>query len=193
MPSSAEKIALALNHQRAAFTAFVVARVASASDAEDILQTGFLRAIRHAGELRDETRLTAWFYRVLRHAIVDHYRAAAASRRRDDTLGTTLAALGEDLSAAPPEWQAQVCRCLDHLVDTLKPTQADLLRRVELAGESVQSAAHALGLTANNASVTLHRARRDLRTKLEAFCGACARDACLDCDCASIAEKPSAL
>jgi RNA polymerase sigma-70 factor (ECF subfamily) len=193
MSSRSEQIALALNAQRAAFKAFVVARVGSTADAEDILQIGFLRAVQRAGELRDETRLTAWFYRVLRHAIIDHYRAHAANRRRDDTLGATLAALGEDLAAAPPEWQAQICRCVDHVVVTLKPTHAELLRRVELSGESVQSAAHALGLTANNASVTLHRARHDLRAKLEAFCGTCASNACLDCDCAPIAEKNSPL
>jgi hypothetical protein len=35
----------------------------------------------------------------------------------------------------------------------------------------------ALGLTANNASVALHRARAELRTKLMDFCGDCA---CLD-------------
>jgi len=193
MPANSQQITLALNDQRAAFKAFVVARVGSTADAEDILQQGLLKALKHADALHDDTKLTAWFYRVLRHAIVDHYRTNAASRRRDDTLSTTLAALGEDISAAPLEWQAQICRCVDHVVITLKPAHADLLRRVEIDGESVQSAAHALGLTANNASVTLHRARRDLRAKLEAFCGACAQGACLDCDCVPIADRSPSL
>jgi DNA-directed RNA polymerase specialized sigma24 family protein len=65
----------------------------------------------------------------------------------------------------------------------LKPAHADLLRRVELQDESVTAAAHALGITSNHASVTLHRARAELRRKLETFCGACAEGACLDCDC----------
>ena len=70
------------------------------------------------------------------------------------------------------------------MVDTLKPLHAELLRRVDLNGESVQDAAKALKLTPNNASVTLHRARKDLRARLETFCGDCADGACLDCDCA---------
>ena len=53
----------------------------------------------------------------------------------------------------------------------------------------MQAAAKALGLTANNASVTLHCARRDLRMKLRAFCGACADGACLVCHCALVPEK----
>jgi hypothetical protein len=38
-----------------------------------------------------------------------------------------------------------------------------------------------LGMTPNNASVTLHRARAELRMKLSRFCGDCP---CLDnCEC----------
>ena len=88
-----------------------------------------------------------------------------------------------------PGWEAQLCTCLGSVVDTLKPTHAELLRRVDLNGEPVQSAAKALKITPNSASVTLHRARKDLREKLRAFCGACADGACLDCDCAPVPEK----
>ena len=75
------------------------------------------------------------------------------------------------------------------VVGTLKPQHAELLRRVDLNGESVQDAARALKLTPNNASVTLHRARKELRSRLEAFCGACAEGACLDCNCAPAPGK----
>ena len=55
--------------------------------------------------------------------------------------------------------------------------------RVEIKGEPVKEAAQRMGLSANNASVTLHRARKELRQQLETFCGECAAGACLDCDC----------
>ena len=183
MASRPDRIALALNEQSRAFKAFLVARVGSAAEAEDILQNGLLKALQRADELQDDTKLTAWFYQLLRNAVIDHYRSHAAGRRRDDAFGTTLAALGEDIAAAPPGWEAQLCTCLGSVVDTLKPTLAGLLRRVDLNGESVQAAAKALKITPNSASVTLHRARKDLREKLQAFCGACADGACLDCDC----------
>lgn len=189
MKANADQIARILNDQRAAFKAFLTARVGSAAEAEDILQNGLLKAEQRAGELQDNAKLSAWFYQVLRNAIVDHYRSRAAGRRRDDTLGTTVAALGEDIAAAPPGWEAQVCTCLGCVVDTLKPRHAELLRRVDFDGESVQSAAKALRITPNSASVTLHRARQELREKLRAFCGACADGACLDCDCAPVPEK----
>lgn len=192
MTASADQIARTLNDQRAAFKAFLIARVGSAAEAEDILQNGLLKAVQRAGELQDKAKLSAWFYQLLRHAVVDHYRTRAAGRRRDDALGTLVASLGEDV-ASPPEWEAQICSCLGSVVDTLKLQHAALLHRVDLDGESVQDAARALKLTPNNASVILHRARKELRTRLEAFCGACAEGACLDCNCAPVPEKKRSL
>jgi len=193
MAARADTLARELNAQRDAFKAFLTARVGSAAEAEDILQNGLLKAVQRAGELQDDAKLTAWFYQLLRNAIVDHYRSRSARRRRDDALGTLVASLGEDVAPAPKAWEAQLCGCLGSVVDTLKPQYAELLRRVDLNGESVQAAARALKMTPNNASVTLHRARKELRTKLEAFCGACAEGACLDCNCAPAPEKKRSL
>jgi RNA polymerase sigma-70 factor (ECF subfamily) len=179
-----EQLAAELNAHRNAFKAFLTARVGSEAEAEDILQNGLLKALQRAGELQDDAKLTAWFYQLLRNAVVDHYRARGSARRRHDVLGETIAALGEDIAAAPQGWEPQLCGCLGGVVDTLAPKHAELLRRVDLNGESVQDAARALKMTANNASVTLHRARKELRAKLETFCGDCADGACLDCDCA---------
>lgn len=174
-----------LHAQRDTFKAFLAARVGSAAEAEDILQTGLVKALQHGDGLRDDDKLTAWFYQVLRRAVVDHYRTRGAERRRAEALGSQLAALEEDTAAASaPGLEAQLCSCIADVIATLPPHYAQLLQRVELAGEAVQDAARALGVSANHASVTLHRARRQLRKRLEQFCGACADGACLDCDCA---------
>jgi len=183
MSTNPAALVAALNAQRGAFKAFLAARVGNEADAEDILQNGLVKALQHAGELRDDGKLTAWFYQLLRHAITDHYRARGAAARRDDALGTLVTALEQDVTTARA-FEAKLCSCLGCVVDTLKPAHAELLRRVDLNSESVQDVARALGLTPNNASVTLHRARKDLKARLKAFCGNCADSACLDCDCA---------
>jgi len=185
MPPSPTQLAEALNARRATFKAFLTRRVGSAALAEDLLQDSLIRALRHAGSLADDERTTAWFYRVLRNAVIDHYRSAASARRRDDALGTLVASLGEDIAEASGSWEKQLCGCLKDIANTLKAPQAELIRRVDLEGESVQAVAKALGLTANHASVLLHRGRKELRVRLERFCGACAQGACLDCDCAA--------
>lgn len=163
---------------RAAFKAFVISRVGNEADAEDILQHGLIKALQREPTLRDHGKAAAWFYRLLRHAIVDHQRSRAAARARDDAWSTDTLPLTADDDA-----QRQICRCFEALLPLLKPRHAALLRAVELDNQSVAAAAATLGLTAAHASVLLHRARAELRARLEAFCGECARGACLDCDC----------
>ena len=173
--------AAALLAQRDAFKAFVASRIGNDADAEDLLQQGLVKAIQHAGELKDSDRAVAWFYQLLRNVIVDHARSRQAARRRDDAWASDPTAPAAARERA--EAEKAICGCFAQLIPTLKPAHAELLRRVELEGETVSAAAAAVGITANNASVTLHRARAELRKRLEQFCGSCADGACLDCDC----------
>jgi RNA polymerase sigma-70 factor (ECF subfamily) len=163
--------------QREMFKRFIHARVGNDADAEDILQNSLIKALAHAGELRDDTKLTAWFYQVLRRAIIDHARSRQAVAAREQRWADDPAL------AADPETERALCRCFEPLIASLKPRHAALLRAVEFENRPVAEAAAALGLSANHASVALHRARAELRSRLEAFCGDCANGACLDCDC----------
>lgn len=177
-PSSPD-VASALLAHRSAFKAFLVSRVGNEADADDLLQNGLIKALQRADELKDGEKSVAWFYQILRHTIIDHARSRGAARKRDDAWAIDTITLADDADA-----ERTLCGCFESLLPSLKPAHAELLRRVDLQGQSVSATAAALGLTANNASVTLHRARAELRKKLQEFCGSCASGACLDCDCA---------
>lgn len=168
----------ALIAQRSRFRAFLVSRLGNEADADDVLQNGLLKAMRSAGDLDDTEKLTAWFYRLLRNALIDHVRSRSASVRRDE-------AWMKDVGSGDADAEKSACACFAGLLADLKPRDAELLRRVELNNEAVTEVARALGLSSGAASVALHRARATLRRKLEDFCGDCAKGACLDCDCAS--------
>lgn len=163
--------------QRSRFRAFLVSRLGNEADADDVLQNGLLKAMRSAGEVDDAEKLTAWFYRLLRNAMIDHVRSRSANVRRDEAWMTEVGSRDE-------EAEKSACACFEGLLADLKPREAELLRRVELNDEVVAEVARSLGLSASAASVALHRARATLRGKLEDFCGDCAKGACLDCDCA---------
>ncbi len=174
--SSSPDVAAALLAHRPAFKAFLVSRLGNPADADDVLQNGLIKALERSHELKDDEKVVAWFYRILRNAIVDHARSRTAATRRDHAWADDAATLAGD-----PDAERQLCACFEKLLPGLKPAHAELLRRVELQGEPVAHAATALGLTPNHASVQLHRARAELRGKLIAFCGDCA---CLDdCGC----------
>jgi len=175
MPTIRPVTAKLLEH-RNAFKAFLTSRVGNEADAEDLLQNGFVKALSRADEIKDEEKAVAWFYQLLRNVVVDHLRSRHAAAKRDDLWAADASTLAND-----PEAERLICACFERLLPTLKPTHAELIRRVELQGEPVAQAAAHLGMTANNASVTLHRARGELRTKLTNFCGDCE---CLDaCGC----------
>jgi RNA polymerase sigma factor (sigma-70 family) len=165
------------NHQR--FLAFLERRVGSRDDAEDILQEAFVRSLDHAPSLRSSTSATAWFYRVLRNAVTDHYRRQATQGRALDRFATEA----ENSEAPDSELQAVVCQCVLSLVETLKPEYGAAIRRVDLDGLSVRDFAAEAGVTPGNAGVRLHRAREALGRQLARSCGTCLTHGCLDCRC----------
>jgi RNA polymerase sigma-70 factor (ECF subfamily) len=91
--------------------------------------------------------------------------------------------LGENQAPPPDEVTTTICTCLDGLLPTLRPGYAELIRRVDLAGESLRTVARDLKITSNNATVRLHRARQVLRETLENACGICSKHGCLNCVC----------
>jgi RNA polymerase sigma-70 factor (ECF subfamily) len=156
------------------FVAFVERRVGSRAVAEDIVQAAFVRGIEH-GESVNEEKAVAWFYRVLRNAIVDHYRRQASSARALESLA---------LEPEPtPEVKAEVCACVTGLLDELKPEYRDALRIVDMEDGALADLASQGGITAENAAVRVHRARKALRKKVVEACGTCCTHGCFDCTC----------
>jgi DNA-directed RNA polymerase specialized sigma24 family protein len=60
--------------QRKKFMAFLQRRVPDAALAEDILQTAYLRAYKHKDNVEPGEPAVAWFYRLLRNAVIDNFR-----------------------------------------------------------------------------------------------------------------------
>ncbi len=54
---------------------FILRRVASEDNAEDILQEVFVKIHTRIHTLRDEEKLPGWIYQIARNAIYDYYRA----------------------------------------------------------------------------------------------------------------------
>ena len=161
------------------FLGFLERRLGDRALAEDILQDAFVRGVDRLGTLNQEESVVAWFYRLLRNAVTDHYRRRAASNKKLERLAHELEALGN----ADPELSASVCGCVGRLAETLKPEYAEALRRVELDGVSVKSYAEEAGISSSNAGIRIFRAREALRKRVARSCGTCAEHGCLDCTC----------
>lgn len=160
--------------EREAYLAFVRARVGSSADAEDVLQQALVRATARAGDLRDRGRLRAWFFQILRRTIADHHA--------DRALREMLVSGVNDVEEAGPD-DGGTCACSLGQLELLRPEYAEILRRVDIEEQPLAVVAQALGVTVNNATVRLHRARKALRERLRAVCGTDSMKACLSCGC----------
>lgn len=180
LPDSPSEVMQTLVDNRREFLAFLERRVGSRAIAEDILQDAFVRSLDKVEALRNEESVTAWFYRVLRNAVIDHHRRSKATSTKLEAFAAELEQRDE------PDSQAQqaICQCVSRLTETLKPEYADALRAVEVRGEPVKDFAQNAGISTSNAGVRVFRAREALRKQVLKACGTCATHGCVDCSCA---------
>jgi RNA polymerase sigma-70 factor (ECF subfamily) len=168
---------LVANHRE--FLRFVEQRVGDRALAEEILQDAFVRSLNRGAEIKESA--VGWFYRVLKHAAIDHHRRRKSADRRLEAFVAELATQDE-----PDVGFAQVaCECVLRLAAALKPEYADALREIELRGVSVKDYAAGAGISSSNAGVRIFRARAALRQQVARSCGTCAEHGCLDCSCES--------
>ncbi len=140
---------------------FTESRVSNRADAEDIVQDVLLRAHIHQDGVRDKQRLSAWLYRITRHAIIDHYRQSAK-----DTPEPDLPLLPKTNDDA----QEELATCIKPFISTLDPLYRDALTLTELEGYTQQEAAQRLGVPLSTMKSRVQRGRQKLRQQVEACC-----------------------
>ena len=119
--------------QHAKFLSFLSARVEDKATAEDILQSAYLKAVEHDSEIRDDESTVAWFYRILRNAITDHYRRRAARTSAYEAFA----------AETPISYEAEVaqtvCACIGDVIDDLKSEYRTAIEQVDLGGMTVDA------------------------------------------------------
>ena len=164
------EIASVLLRQQKQFRAFLAKQVSDPGAVEDLMQECLFKASQSGGELRNDESITAWFFRILRNATTDYYRSRAAEERKVSGYLQELITHQADRVSPDSATEAEVCGCLSGLLETLRPAYAELLKRIDLGGESSEKVAEDLEITSANLHVRLHRARQALKTSLERSC-----------------------
>lgn len=178
-----EDLTQRLLEHHSAFRAFLRKRLSDDALVDDLLQQSLMKAVERHHDLQRSDSAVSWFYRILRNTVTDYYRSHAADNRKVEGLLQELLLSGEDKSPALDEIRPSVCACLGPLLNGMRPAYADLIRRIDLEGETPAAVAKDLKVTANNLTVRLHRARQALRAGLEEACGICTKHGCLNCTC----------
>lgn len=159
------------------FIGFARKRVGDAHLAEDVVQESLVKALAADRKPAGEEDTVAWFYRILRRSIIDLYR-------RHDVRKRALERMEQEMPEAPSAADERLlCQCFKRLLPSVPEQYRELLQQIDLDGKQPAEVAAALGVSKNNLTVRLHRARKHLREMLSKNCRACSKHGCLDCTC----------
>lgn len=166
-PAELERL-FAEHAQRVYRAAFRV--TGNAADAEDVLQTVFLRLARREGDVDLGPGAPSYLYRAALNAALDVVRGrrrAATEPLAEQSGWPVDPAAGPELRHAGRELAAALRRALS----TLPPRLAELFALRYLEGLDNREIARLTGSSQGVVAVQLHRARRRLRRELEAHLG----------------------
>jgi len=143
----------------------------SAQDAEDVLQTVFLRLLRRQEEIDLSPSPSSYLYRAAVNASLDLLR----SRSRSPAVA--LDDLAEPLangSAVDPDrlhGDREMRGVLRQAILGLSPKSAEIFSMRFLEGSSNQEIAAVLGMSQTAVGVTLHRARNQVKKEIRVYIG----------------------
>lgn len=176
---SAVRVAIVGSYDR--LLNYLQKRISAPEDAEEVLQAFVLRALERSSDIRDADSVRGWLSKVLATTVADFHRQSSKSKAREVPLPAELSdRVALDQGA---ELESTICECLYAHLHLLKMDHAEVIRRIDLAGEPREKVAADLGVTVNNLTVRLFRARQALKDRLEDKCAICREDSFLECRC----------
>lgn len=133
----------------------------NAADAEDVLQTIFLRLVRRPpGDVLDNEE--SYLRRAAVNASLDVIRAKQAN---------TAVPLSEAAASGGQANMSDLRDCLRRAFARLTPRSAEVFALRHLEGLSNQQIARMLGISQVLVAVTLHRTRRQLQKEIRSYFG----------------------
>jgi RNA polymerase sigma-70 factor (ECF subfamily) len=143
----------------------------SAGDAEDVLQSVFLRLLQRGPESEPVARLESYLYRAAVNTALDLMRLRQTARTVP--LEEVAAGLAESSSLAPDRAHeaGEIRDWLRRALTRLSPMAAEIFVLRFFEGKENPEIARLLGTTPGTVAVTLHRSRERIEKELEAYLG----------------------
>ncbi len=152
------------------------------SEAEDVVQEAYVRALTHLDSFRGESSLSTWLSRIAMNEAMGRLRGRRPSLDLDSLPQESLAAqiIPFPTAVSDPEKsmaQRQIQEVVEHAIDRLpEPFRLVFITRV-MEEMTVEETAELLGIKAETVKTRLHRARALLRQNVEKEIGPVILDA----------------
>lgn len=131
------------------------------TEAEDLLQDLFIKALRQGERFCSVSNARAWLFEVARNMVSDRYRKSKPQ-----------IAFPDDLPALETETEVvdSLASCLPKALRELSPEDGEVLTMCDLEGMTQEAYAQLKGLTLPAAKSRIQRARKRLKTHLSQAC-----------------------
>lgn len=145
-------------------TYFVMRHIPDRATAEDLVQDGFFKVWQHADRWEPQAQFTTWFYKLLYHACVDHWRKNRRPMDNIDDFSETIPdqTLHPEASMIDKQQKTQLSEALAHLPETQR-TALLLFHNQELSQNDI---AAIMNVSVGAVESLLFRARQKLKTLL---------------------------
>jgi len=146
---------------------YVVRRVASPADADDVLQEVLVRVHRGLPSLADGERFGPWVYRIAANAVADHLRA-----RTRHPLALTVSAepAAEHPVSEDQDLESELAECVALFVARLPSPYREAITLTELEGLTQKDAAEMLGISLSGMKSRVQRGRERIRRMFGECC-----------------------
>ena len=144
---------------------WLLARLPSHAEVDDLLQDVFIKALRQGGRLDVVRHSRAWLFEVTRNTLIDHLRQ-----------GNDHTPLPEDIEQWPepvadrPAVDALAQACLPRVLSELDPQDREAIELCDLQGMAQAEFARLKNLSLPAAKSRVQRARRRMRERMTTAC-----------------------
>ena len=149
---------------------YIIKRVQSTQDAEDLLQTVLLKLWANYSKLRDKKNLMYWVYAITKNAIIDYYR----SKKQDismDELPENLSCIELEKETMKEEpMKEELHHCLHYMIQNLSAIDQQAIILTEYQKMSNKEYAATIGISISGAKSRVQRARLHLKAMMENCC-----------------------
>lgn len=163
-PSMELLVSAEISENYSFYVRLALGRSRNPADAADIVQSFAVKALERAEQLKDPRAIRSWLRRVFETSVIDFFRRNSRIRHREVPIDGTNPAMDDAVS--PPSFNEET-QLIRATMACLKSDYAEIICRFDLQDQSSEEIADDLGITLNNTSVRLHRARAAFRIALD--------------------------
>ena len=158
-------------------------RLSGRYEAEDLSQEVFIKVESGLKNFRGDSKLSTWIYRIATNTAVDRMRnpsfkykvnnttSLEAARENDPEIEDKDQFLGKKAESTDQQYvRKEMNSCIRNYIENLPENYRTVVLLSELEGLKNQEIAEILNLSLDTVKIRLHRARAQLRKKLESNC-----------------------